>query len=174
MELSYVNQSYFYMYSLLFIWYRWLLFFYFLMVFIMACLLDLSDFDVSLFFFFFSFLLQAITSTGIKKGDLFLADINTQLKNKNITTDIKVDTNSNVWHVRFHISFILLGQLMIIYFCTWLKSFPCEIFHEYGEGCFSDVGVKCSYVVDFMSWAVYNHLWLKKLTFITSHAIYGN
>ncbi|RWR87981.1 mitochondrial outer membrane protein porin of-like protein [Cinnamomum micranthum f. kanehirae] len=39
----------------------------------------------------------AITSTGIKKGDLFLADINTQLKNKNITTDIKVDTNSNLF-----------------------------------------------------------------------------
>ncbi|KAJ8632857.1 hypothetical protein MRB53_026193 [Persea americana] len=39
----------------------------------------------------------AITSTGIKKGDVFLADINTQLKNKNITTDIKVDTNSNLF-----------------------------------------------------------------------------
>ncbi|KAJ8649918.1 hypothetical protein MRB53_002941 [Persea americana] len=39
----------------------------------------------------------AITSTGIKKGELFLADINTQLKNKNITTDIKVDTNSNLF-----------------------------------------------------------------------------
>ncbi|CAA3000111.1 mitochondrial outer membrane porin of 36 kDa [Olea europaea subsp. europaea] len=38
----------------------------------------------------------AITSTGTKKGELFLADITTQLKNKNITTDIKVDTNSNV------------------------------------------------------------------------------
>lgn len=39
---------------------------------------------------------QAITSTGIKKGELFLADVSTQLKNKNITTDVKVDTNSNV------------------------------------------------------------------------------
>ncbi|KAF3971425.1 hypothetical protein ACB098_03G164900 [Castanea mollissima] len=38
----------------------------------------------------------AITSTGIKKGELFLADVSTQLKNKNITTDIKVDTNSNL------------------------------------------------------------------------------
>ncbi|PON95891.1 Porin type [Trema orientale] len=38
----------------------------------------------------------AITSTGIKKGELFLADVNTQLKNKNITTDIKVDTSSNL------------------------------------------------------------------------------
>ncbi|KAK4399775.1 Mitochondrial outer membrane protein porin of [Sesamum angolense] len=39
----------------------------------------------------------AITSSGTKKGELFLADVNTQLKNKNITTDVKVDTNSNVY-----------------------------------------------------------------------------
>ncbi|XP_044468965.1 mitochondrial outer membrane protein porin of 34 kDa [Mangifera indica] len=38
----------------------------------------------------------AITSSGTKKGELFLADVNTQLKNKNITTDIKVDTSSNL------------------------------------------------------------------------------
>ncbi|PPS17118.1 hypothetical protein GOBAR_AA03450 [Gossypium barbadense] len=37
----------------------------------------------------------AITSTGTKKGDLFLADVNTQLKSRNVTTDIKVDTSSN-------------------------------------------------------------------------------
>ena len=40
--------------------------------------------------------LQAITSTGTKKGELFLADVSTKLVNKNITTDVKVDTNSNV------------------------------------------------------------------------------
>ncbi|XP_058187117.1 mitochondrial outer membrane protein porin of 34 kDa [Rhododendron vialii] len=39
----------------------------------------------------------AITSSAVKKGDLFLADVNTQLKNKNITTDIKVDTSSNLF-----------------------------------------------------------------------------
>ncbi|KAF3953968.1 hypothetical protein ACB098_01G284300 [Castanea mollissima] len=39
----------------------------------------------------------AITSSGTKKGELFLADVNTQLKNKNITTDVKVDTNSNLF-----------------------------------------------------------------------------
>lgn len=38
----------------------------------------------------------AITSTGIKKGEIFLADVSTQFKNKNITTDVKVDTNSNL------------------------------------------------------------------------------
>ncbi|CAL0317208.1 unnamed protein product [Lupinus luteus] len=39
----------------------------------------------------------AITSSGTKKGDIFVADVNTQLKNKNITTDIKVDTSSNLF-----------------------------------------------------------------------------
>ncbi|XP_077252668.1 mitochondrial outer membrane protein porin of 34 kDa-like [Tasmannia lanceolata] len=38
----------------------------------------------------------AITSTGTKKGDLFIGEINTQLKNKNLTTDLKVDTKSNL------------------------------------------------------------------------------
>ncbi|KAH7532608.1 mitochondrial outer membrane protein porin of 34 kDa [Ziziphus jujuba] len=38
----------------------------------------------------------AITSSGTKKGDVFLADVNTQLKNKNFTVDIKVDTGSNL------------------------------------------------------------------------------
>ncbi|KAL1538659.1 Voltage-dependent anion-selective channel protein 1 [Salvia divinorum] len=37
-----------------------------------------------------------LTSSGCKKGDLFLADINTQLKHKNVTTDVKVDTSSNL------------------------------------------------------------------------------
>ncbi|MBA0596348.1 hypothetical protein Gorai_013172, partial [Gossypium raimondii] len=40
---------------------------------------------------------QAITSTGTKKGELLLADVNTQLKNKNITTDVKVDSRSNLF-----------------------------------------------------------------------------
>ncbi|XP_076948382.1 mitochondrial outer membrane protein porin of 36 kDa-like [Bidens hawaiensis] len=39
---------------------------------------------------------QAITSSGAKKGDLFLADVSTKLVNKNITTDVKVDTNSKL------------------------------------------------------------------------------
>ncbi|XP_057530626.1 mitochondrial outer membrane protein porin of 36 kDa-like [Amaranthus tricolor] len=38
----------------------------------------------------------AITSTGAKKGDLFLADVGTKFTNKNVTTDVKVDTNSNL------------------------------------------------------------------------------
>lgn len=37
-----------------------------------------------------------ITSAGVRKGEAFLADVSTKVKNKNVTTDIKVDTNSNL------------------------------------------------------------------------------
>lgn len=49
-----------------------------------------------IFFFPLPYWLQTLTSSGSKKGELFLADINTQLKHNNITTDVKVDTSSNV------------------------------------------------------------------------------
>ncbi|XP_059670283.1 mitochondrial outer membrane protein porin of 34 kDa-like [Cornus florida] len=39
----------------------------------------------------------AITSSGTKKGEGFVAEVNTQLKKNNITTDVKVDTNSNLF-----------------------------------------------------------------------------
>eukprot|EP00252_Welwitschia_mirabilis_P004081 TRINITY_DN1426_c0_g1_i1.p1 TRINITY_DN1426_c0_g1~~TRINITY_DN1426_c0_g1_i1.p1 ORF type:complete len:278 (+),score=54.96 TRINITY_DN1426_c0_g1_i1:194-1027(+) len=39
----------------------------------------------------------AFTSTGVKKGDLFLGDLSTQLKTKNVTTDVKVNTDSKVF-----------------------------------------------------------------------------
>ncbi|XP_051146195.1 mitochondrial outer membrane protein porin of 36 kDa-like [Andrographis paniculata] len=38
----------------------------------------------------------AITSSGTRKGEVLSGDISTQLKNKNITTDVKVDTLSRV------------------------------------------------------------------------------
>ncbi|KAL2552349.1 Porin/voltage-dependent anion-selective channel protein [Forsythia ovata] len=38
-----------------------------------------------------------LTSSRTKKGDIILADINTQSKHKNITTDVKVDTSSNLF-----------------------------------------------------------------------------
>jgi voltage-dependent anion channel protein 2 len=37
----------------------------------------------------------AFTSTGIEKGEIFLKDLNAQLNNNNITTNIKVDISSN-------------------------------------------------------------------------------
>ncbi|KAI3853566.1 hypothetical protein MKW98_025083, partial [Papaver atlanticum] len=41
----------------------------------------------------------AITSTGMKKGVLLIADVNTQLKKKNISTDVIVDTNSRLFAI---------------------------------------------------------------------------
>ncbi|KAI4339366.1 hypothetical protein MLD38_024317 [Melastoma candidum] len=38
----------------------------------------------------------ALTASGTKKGELVLGDVTTQLKSKNVTADVKVDTNSNV------------------------------------------------------------------------------
>ncbi|KAL1205940.1 Mitochondrial outer membrane protein porin 3 [Cardamine amara subsp. amara] len=38
----------------------------------------------------------AITTTGTNKGDLFLGDVTTQVKNKNFTADIKVSTDSSL------------------------------------------------------------------------------
>ncbi|KAF3775911.1 Mitochondrial outer membrane protein porin [Nymphaea thermarum] len=39
----------------------------------------------------------AVTSSGTKKGDSLLADINTQLKIRNVTTDVKMDTNRKLF-----------------------------------------------------------------------------
>lgn len=52
----------------------------------------LSLFEVWWYLYF----MQAITSNGTKKGELFLGDVSTQVKRNNVTADIKVDTNSNV------------------------------------------------------------------------------
>jgi hypothetical protein len=48
---------------------------------------------------------------------MFVADVSTQLKNKNITADIKVDTNSNVSLIfifRYYI--LLLGFVLFFLF----------------------------------------------------------
>ncbi|XP_059648885.1 mitochondrial outer membrane protein porin of 36 kDa-like [Cornus florida] len=92
----------------------------------------------------------AITSSGIKKGDLFLADVNTQLKNKNITTDIKVDTKSNVYTtitideaapgLKTILSFIVPDQ----------KSGKVELqyLHEYA-GISTSIGMTATPIVNF-------------------------
>lgn len=38
----------------------------------------------------------AFTTTGVKKGDAFVGDLVTKFKRKNVATDIKLDTNSNI------------------------------------------------------------------------------
>jgi myosin-crossreactive antigen len=55
--------------------------------------------------------MQAITTSSTNKGEILVGDINTQLKHKNVTTDIKVDTDSNVSSV-----FLYLGFLFLLFF----------------------------------------------------------
>lgn len=71
-------------------------------------------------------IIQAITSTGIKKGDAFLADVNSQLKNKNLTTDVKVDTNSNV---SIYFSFAILLTSNVDRYMYGLSMFCLNLFH---------------------------------------------
>uniref|UniRef100_A0A5B7BZD4 Voltage-dependent anion-selective channel protein n=1 Tax=Davidia involucrata TaxID=16924 RepID=A0A5B7BZD4_DAVIN len=101
----------------------------------------------------------AITSSGTKKGELFLADVNTQLKNKNITTDIKVDTNSNLFTtitvdepapgLKTIFSFIVPDQ----------KSGKVELqyLHEYA-GISTSIGLTASPIVNFSGVAGNNSL----------------
>ncbi|KAM0040015.1 putative Porin domain superfamily, eukaryotic porin/Tom40 [Helianthus debilis subsp. tardiflorus] len=86
--------------------------------------------------------MRAITSSGTKKGDLFLADVNTQLKRNNITTDIKVDINSN-----------LSTTIVVDELAPGLKtilSFKLELqyLHEYA-GISTSMGITANPVVNF-------------------------
>ncbi|KAL2559573.1 Mitochondrial outer membrane protein porin 1 [Forsythia ovata] len=98
----------------------------------------------------------AITSSGTKKGELFLADVNTQLKNKNITTDIKADTNSNVYTtitvdepapgVKAIFSFVVPDQKSGKIFVE------LQYFHEYA-GITTGLGLTASPIVNFAGFA---------------------
>ncbi|XP_076954411.1 mitochondrial outer membrane protein porin of 34 kDa-like [Bidens hawaiensis] len=91
-----------------------------------------------------------ITSSGVKKGEVFLADVNTQLKRKNITTDIKVDTNSNL-STAITIDEPIPGLKTIISFkVPDQRSGKVELqyLHDYAGICAS-VGVTANPIVNF-------------------------
>ncbi|KAD7479514.1 hypothetical protein E3N88_02650 [Mikania micrantha] len=92
----------------------------------------------------------AITSSGTKKGELFLADVNTQLKRNNITTDIKVDTYSNL-STTITIDEPLPGLKTILSFkVPDQRSGKVELqyLHDYAGICAS-VGVDANPIVNF-------------------------
>ncbi|XP_009599229.1 mitochondrial outer membrane protein porin of 36 kDa-like [Nicotiana tomentosiformis] len=112
----------------------------------------------------------AITSSGVKKGEFLLADVNTQLKNKNFTTDVKVDTNSNVYTtitvdepapgLKTIFSFVVPDQ----------KSGKVELqyLHEYA-GISTSIGLAASPLVNFSGVAGNNKIALgTDLSFDTS------
>ncbi|XP_051122539.1 mitochondrial outer membrane protein porin of 36 kDa-like isoform X2 [Andrographis paniculata] len=91
-----------------------------------------------------------ITSNGIKKGNVLLADINTQLKNKNITTDVKVDTTSKVM-TTFTVDEPAPGVKAIISFVVPdQKSGKVELqyWHEYA-GISTSLGMSAKPIVNF-------------------------
>ncbi|XP_022946189.1 mitochondrial outer membrane protein porin of 36 kDa-like [Cucurbita pepo subsp. pepo] len=92
----------------------------------------------------------AISSTGVKKGEVFLADVSTQLKNNNITTDVKVDTNSNV-HTTITIDEPAPGLKTIFSFrVPDQRSGKVELLyqHEYA-GISTGIGLTASPIVNF-------------------------
>ncbi|KAF3777693.1 Mitochondrial outer membrane protein porin [Nymphaea thermarum] len=92
----------------------------------------------------------AIASTGTKKGEFYLADINTQLKNKNVTTDIKVDTNSKL-HTTITVDEPAPGLKAIFSFVVPdQKSGKVELqyMHEYA-GINTSIGLTASPLVNF-------------------------
>ncbi|KAK6153024.1 hypothetical protein DH2020_012663 [Rehmannia glutinosa] len=92
-----------------------------------------------------------LTSTGTKKGELFLADVNTQLKNKNITTDIKVDTGSNVSLYHYYVDEPTPGLKTILSFrVPDQRSGKLELqyLHDYA-GISSSIGLTANPIVNF-------------------------
>ncbi|CAN6442337.1 unnamed protein product [Victoria cruziana] len=92
----------------------------------------------------------AITSTGTKKGELFFADVNTQLKNKNVTTDIKVDTSSKL-HATVTVDEPAPGLKTIFSFVVPdQRSGKVELqyMHEYA-GVSTSIGLTASPIVNF-------------------------
>ncbi|KAL7135749.1 hypothetical protein ABFS83_11G119100 [Erythranthe nasuta] len=91
-----------------------------------------------------------LTSSGTKKGELFLADVNTQFKNKNVTTDIKVDTSSNLF-TTITVDELTPGLKTILSFkAPDQRSGKLELqyLHDYA-GLSSSIGLTANPVVNF-------------------------
>jgi hypothetical protein len=70
--------------------------------------------------------MQAITATSTKKGDLILGEIQSEIKNKGITVDVKGNSASNV-HPSLSLSLYILVSDML--YCANNSS----NIHTYGE-----------------------------------------
>ncbi|KAI4366666.1 hypothetical protein MLD38_022513 [Melastoma candidum] len=92
----------------------------------------------------------AITSSGLKKGDLLLADVVTQLKKNNLTADVKVDTESNLF-TTVTINDLSPGLKTILSFkVPDQRSGRAEVqyLHDYAGIC-STVGLTVNPVINF-------------------------
>ncbi|KAL9253336.1 Mitochondrial outer membrane protein porin of 36 kDa-like protein [Drosera capensis] len=92
----------------------------------------------------------AITTTGTNKGDVFLADVSTKLINKNVTTEIKVDTSSKV-HTTVTVDEPAPGLKTIASFILpdqKAAKLELQYLHEYA-GLSSSIGLMASPIVNF-------------------------
>ncbi|KAL9274919.1 Mitochondrial outer membrane protein porin of 36 kDa-like protein [Drosera capensis] len=92
----------------------------------------------------------AITTTGTNKGDVFLADVSTKLINKNVTTEIKVDTSSKV-HTTVTVDEPAPGLKAIANFILpdqKAAKLELQYLHEYA-GLSSSIGLTASPIVNF-------------------------
>ncbi|GAB2220558.1 hypothetical protein Droror1_Dr00008218 [Drosera rotundifolia] len=92
----------------------------------------------------------AITTTGTNKGDVFLADVSTKLINKNVTTEIKVDTSSKV-HTTVTVDEPAPGLKAIASFILpdqKAAKLELQYLHEYA-GLSSSIGLTASPIVNF-------------------------
>ncbi|KAK1307187.1 hypothetical protein QJS10_CPA10g00587 [Acorus calamus] len=91
----------------------------------------------------------AITSTGTKKGDITFGEIQTQLKNTNVTTDIKVNTDSTLF-TTVTVNEVAPGMKAILSFVVPdQKSVKAEIqyLHDYA-GITSSIGLTANPIVN--------------------------
>ncbi|PHU27732.1 Mitochondrial outer membrane protein porin of 34 kDa [Capsicum chinense] len=72
---------------------------------------------------------------GLKKGDPFLADVNTQLKNNNITADVKVDSSSN-----------LFTTITIVFYCP--SQLEVQYLYDYAATS-TEIGLNANPFVNF-------------------------
>ncbi|KAH1091202.1 hypothetical protein J1N35_018459 [Gossypium stocksii] len=90
-----------------------------------------------------------VTSARTKKGDLFLVDVNTQLKFRNVTIDIKVDTSSNVIHYVYQLfTTIIVDELAPVLNAIFGFRVPDQRSDKY-IGISSSIGLTVNPIVNF-------------------------
>jgi hypothetical protein len=56
--------------------------------------------------------MQAITATSTKKADLVFGEIQSQIKNNNITVDVKANSSSNVGSIKYSHMYCFIPDLL--------------------------------------------------------------
>ena len=82
-------------------------------------------------------ILQAITTSSMKKNEIIFGEIQSQLKNKNMTILVKANSDSNVsiffslcflYFCEFHSSVFLICGIFFMDMCMWGFQIVCYYF----------------------------------------------